>query len=157
MVLRAVFRVLPPAFALSSTLLNGLFDLDYANAWVSAFGMLLVSLAAFATAWSLLATCWAAAFNAPERFGTARITSVAFPIRWAERIVFGLLALPMIVSAVLHSHRESAVNVWAMLAGAIGGLLLAVAALLWVGKNAPGHEREMQKKHPRNLMCCLLR
>ena len=156
-ILTALLLIVLPPFALSSTLLNGLFDLDYANAWVSAFGMLLVSLAAFATAWSLLATCWAAIFNAPERFGTPRITSVAFPIRWAERFVFGLLALPMIVSAVLHSHRESAVNVWAMLGGAIGGLLLAIAALLWVNKTARWHEREIQKPHPRTLMSCFLR
>ena len=40
-ILTALLLILLPPFALSSTLLNGLFDLDYANAWVSAFGMLL--------------------------------------------------------------------------------------------------------------------
>src|SRR5207245_7847169 len=137
-----------------STLLNGLFDLDYANAWVSAFGMLLVSLAAFATAWSLLATCWAAIFNAPERFGTPRITSVVFPIRWAERVVFGLMALPMIVSAVLHSHRESAVNVWAMLAGSIGGLLFAIDAVRWGEKTSRMQEGEAQEPQTGAHVAC---
>src|SRR5438132_3633600 len=139
-ILTALLLVLLPPFALSSTLLNGLFDLDYANAGLSAFGMLLVSLAAFATAWSLLATCWAAIFNAPERFGTVRIVAVGFPIQWTERVVFGVMALPMIVSAILHSHRESAVNVWAPVAGAVGGLLLAIAWLLWVNRTARWHE-----------------
>jgi hypothetical protein len=156
-IITALLLVLLPPFALSSTLLNGLFDLDYANPWHSAFGMLLVSLAAFATAWSLLATCWAAIFNAPERFGTARISSVTFPIQWAERGVFGLMALPMIVSAILHSHRESAVSVWALSAGAVGGLAVAIAALLWINKTARWHEREIQKAHPRTLMARFLR
>jgi hypothetical protein len=156
-IITGLVLVLLPPYALSSLLLNGLFDLDYANLWRSAFGMLLVSLAAFGTAWSLLATSWAAIFNAPERFGTARIDSVTFPIRWPERELFGLLALPMIVGAVLHSWRESAVSVWATTAGAVAGLILAIAALLWVNKTARWHEHEIKKPHPRTVMARFLR
>ena len=156
-IITALILVLLPPYALSSTLLNGLFDLDYADAWHSAFGMLLVSLTAFATAWSLLATSWAAIFNAPERFGTARLARVRFPIRWPEREVFGLLALPVIVSAIVHSRRESSVSVWATSAGAFGGLLLAVAALLGVNRTVRWHQQEILKPNPRTPMARFLR
>ena len=156
-IVTALVLILLPPYALTSTLLNGLFDLDYANPWRSAFGMALASLAAFATAWSLLATCWVAVFNAPERFGTARIAAVRFPIHWRARAAFGLLALPMIASAVVHSWRQSRVSVWALLAGAVSGLILAIVATLWLNRWARRLEQEIGRPHPRTVVSRLLR
>lgn len=156
-IVTAALLVLLPPYALSSPLLNGLFDLDYANPWHSGLGMLLVSLAAFATAWSLLATCWCTMHNAPERFGAVRIGTVRFPIRWSERALFGLMALPTIVSAILHSWRESGVNLWALLIGAAAGLILAIVALLWANRTACRLEREIARPSPRSIVTRLLR
>src|SRR4051812_12337705 len=59
--------------ALLSPLLRGLFDLDYGSAWHTAFAMGIVTLAALAASWTLLATTWVTAHNAPARFDTSAI------------------------------------------------------------------------------------
>ena len=78
-IITALFLVFLPMYARSSSLLNGLFDLDYANAWMSAAATMLVSMASFATAWTLLASCWCTIYNAPDRFDTARSSGCAIP------------------------------------------------------------------------------
>jgi hypothetical protein len=99
-----------PAFGPFSTGINGLFDLGDAGPRWGILGMALVSLSALTTCSTLLASSWCTIYNAPERFDVARISSVKFPIRWPERVVFGTLALPTIYRAALISSSQSGVS-----------------------------------------------
>src|SRR5262245_26506531 len=96
----AVFLTIGPPLALFSPLFRGLFDLDYGTVLRTISSIALVSLAACSAAWTLLATTWAAAFNAPARFGTARIEFITYPITWPERECFAVFALPTIAVAL---------------------------------------------------------
>ena len=78
-IVTAIVLVGLPLVGRSSPLLNGLFDLDYDSPGRSFLGMTLVSLAAFSTALTLLASSWCTIYNAPNRYGVARIAVVAFP------------------------------------------------------------------------------
>ena len=130
--LTAALLLFGPPLASSSPLLRGLFDLDYGPWWRTAFGIALVTLAAFSTAWTLMATTWATVFYAPARFDTARVARVQYPITWPNRELFGLVALPTVLTAVIYTRHASgvqlgvlAIGVAAGLAGAIGAVLLA--------------------------------
>jgi len=149
--------VAAPPFALSSPLLNGIFDLDYGDAWRSAFAMFLVSLAAFSTAWSLLASCWTTIFNAPARFDIAPIRFVRFPIHWPEREVFGLMALVPIAVAIQHSWRASGVNPFPLIAGALGGLVVAIGMLLAANRAALKLQRDLYNPKIRRVEVRALR
>src|SRR5262249_53538021 len=147
---------LPPV-AISTSLLNGLFDLDYADVWKSAQAMVLISLASFATAWTLLASTWCTLFNAPDRFNTCPLRSVKYPITWPEREVFGLMALSPIATAIVHSWRQSGVPRLPLLAAAAVGLGIAIVGLLWVNRTANWLGREVQRANPRTFVARRLR
>jgi hypothetical protein len=146
-----------PPFALSSPLLNGIFDLDYGNAWRSALAMVLVSLAAFSTAWTLLASCWTTIFNAPARFDIAPVRFVRFPIHWPEREVFGLMALFPIAVAIQHSWEASGVNPVALIAGALVGLLWAISMLLAANRVSARLQRDLYNPNIRRVEVRALR
>jgi hypothetical protein len=111
-------------------LFRGLFDLDYGAPWHTILGTALATLAAFATAWTLMATTWAAAFNAPARFDVARIRRIKYPITWPDREAFAVSALPVVLTLVFFTHAKSQVSVWTLLAGVVIGLGVAVGALV---------------------------
>jgi hypothetical protein len=148
----AALLVFLPPLARSSPLLNGLFDLDFANTLRSAGAMVLVSTASFATAWTLLATSWCTVYNAPERYGVERIAWVRFPITWPERIAFGFLGLSPIVNAIQHSWQQSGVPRLPLWGGALAGLGVAVAALLWTNRTAAWLQRDVHQPSPRSVM-----
>src|SRR5438105_15669261 len=58
-----------PVLGPLSTAVSGLFDLGDAGPRWGIVGMALVSLAAFTTALTLLASSWCTIYNAPARFG----------------------------------------------------------------------------------------
>ena len=147
--LGAIVLIALPVFGRTSPLLNGLFDLDSASATRASLGMALITLAALATAWTLLATAWSTAYNAPERFGVARIPRIHFPIRWPEREAFSMLALPAIVTTIWHSSQQSGVNVWTLLAGGLAGAALAVGAMLWTNRVTRALTRDIRRADPR--------
>lgn len=134
-----------------SPLLGGLFDLDYASPAQSAIGMMIVALAAFATAWTLLATTWTTIVNAPARFGVEPIPGVSFPMHWPERELFAVSALPVIVGAIRYSWGASGVDRIALLLGATVGLIVAVAGLLWANRMAAALQRAVAQPRPRGV------
>jgi hypothetical protein len=155
--LTAAALVLGPLFASSSPLLNGLFDLDYGSEWMSGISMAVVSLAAFATAWTLLASSVTTIINAPMRFGSEPITVVRFPIRWPEREVFALTALIPISIAIRHSWQASGVSPWPLVAGAFVGLAAAVGGLLVANRVAARLQRDLYDSRVRRPEVRLLR
>src|SRR5262245_61791615 len=132
----AALLVIGPFLAVRSSLLNGVFDLDYGSAVFSAIAMAVVSLAAFLSAWTLLASSVTTMLSAPDRFGTAAVRWVRFPIRWPEREAFGVLALVVIGTAISHSWQVSGVSRLALLAGAVVGTVGAVIVLLLANRIA---------------------
>lgn len=154
-ILTCLVLLLAP-LALLSPILRGLFDLDYASSWHSALGMAVVALAAFSAAWTLLATTWATAHNAPARFDVAPIEWVRYPITWPERELFALAALPTIVSAGVYSWWASRVSPWALVAGAIIGGVVAVGVLLMARTTADQAQRALQP-NPRGRIPRLVR
>jgi hypothetical protein len=149
--------LLAAPLALLSPILRGLFDLDYGSPWHSAFGMSLVTLAAFAAAWSLLATTWSTAHNAPARFETFPIEWVRYPITWPERELFGLAAFPTVVAVGVYSWWASRVAPWALLVGALGGGLAAVGLLLVARSLSDWLQRAIHQPHPPRGLPRLLR
>ena len=145
----AIVLIALPVFGRTSRLLNGLFDLDSASSTRAALGMALITLAALATALTLLATAWSTVYNAPARFGVARIPRIHFPIRWPEREAFSVLAAPAIVTVIWHSSSQSGVNVWALVAGAVAGAAMAITALMWTNRVTHALTRDLQRPHPR--------
>jgi hypothetical protein len=129
--------------------LNGLFDLGDAGPRWSILGMGLVSLAAFTTASTLLASSWCTIYNAPERFNVAPIPSVTFPIRWPERVAFGTLALPTIYRATLISSSQSGVSQLVLLGGAAVGMGAAVLTVLWTNRTTTWLSEDVARPHPR--------
>jgi hypothetical protein len=125
----AVILTFGPPLALFSPLFRGLFDLDYGTDWRTVSSVALVSLAAFAGGWTLLATTWAAAFNAPDRFGTSRIRFITYPITWPEREFFAIFALPTIVTSIGYTWWASGTAVWMMMLGVLVGAAGAVVVL----------------------------
>ena len=111
----AVVLVALPLYGRTSPLLNGLFDLEATSSTRIVLGMALITLAALATALTLLATAWSTMHNAPARFGVTTIRSVRFPISWPEREMFSVLAAPTIATVIWHSWHQSGVNVGALL------------------------------------------
>jgi hypothetical protein len=138
-----------PIYGRTSPLLNGLFDLEATGVTGTVVGMALVTLAALTTALTLLATAWSTIFNAPERFGVARLRWVTFPIRWPEREAFALLAFPTVFTVIWHSSQRSHVSVAALLVGTLVGVFLAIAALTWTNRVARWLTREVQRPSPR--------
>jgi hypothetical protein len=138
-----------PAFGPFSTGLSGLFDLGDAGPRWSILGMALVSLAAFTTSSTLLATSWCTIYNAPERFDVARIPLVKFPIRWPQRVAFGTLALPTIYRATLISSSESGVSTVVLLAGATVGLGATVLTVLWTNWTTAWLSVDVNRPAPR--------
>ena len=118
-----------PPLALFSPLFRGLFDLDYGTPWRTVSSVALVSLAAFSGGWTLLATTWAAVFNAPDRFGTARVRFVTYPITWPERECFAVFALPTIAVSVGYTWWASGTSLWLLTLGVIIGGAGAVVVL----------------------------
>ena len=153
----AAILLLGPPLALLSPLFRGLFDLDYGAWWRTLFGLVLVTLAAFSTAWTLLATTWATASNAPERFDTDRIRCVTYPITWPERECFGIFALPTVVVAVSYTWWASHVSPWILLTGVILGLVTAVGALLLARESAARLHVAVHRGQPRGLVPRFLR
>jgi hypothetical protein len=125
----AVVLTIGPPLAMLSPLFRGLFDLDYGTVWRTISSIALVSLAAFSGAWTLLATTWAAAYNAPDRFGTARIEFITYPITWPEREFFAVFALPTIIVSVWYTSWSSGTPLLILLAGVIMGGAGAVTIL----------------------------
>src|SRR5262249_34466055 len=82
------------------------------------------------------ATTWTTIANAPARFKleTDRTTWVSFPIHWPERELFAVAALPVIAVAIRHSVVASGANLFVLLLGAFGGLLVAVVGVRWVSR-----------------------
>jgi hypothetical protein len=151
-----VLLVAPPV-ALFSPLFRGLFDLDYGPWWHTATGMALVTLAAFSAAWTLLATTWATAHNAPERFGTHRINWVRYPITWPQRELFAVLAMPTVLTAAGYSWWASGVPVWTSIAGVVAGVVGAVAVLLLARSHANRLQRAVHRHAPRGVVPKLVR
>ena len=129
--------------------LSGLFDLADAGPRWSILGMALVSLAAFTTTSTLLASSWCTIYNAPERFNVARIPSVKFPIRWPERVAFGTLALPTIYRATLISSSQSGVSQLVLLTGAVIGLGATVLTVLWTNWTTAWLSEDVARPRPR--------
>ena len=133
-----------------SPLFRGLFDLDYGTVWRTISSIALVSLAAFSGAWTLLATTWAAAYNAPDRFGTARIEFITYPITWPEREFFAVFAMPTIIVSVWYTSWSSGTPILILLAGVIIGGAGAVTILdtaRWVSDRLPAvHPRRTPRR-----------
>lgn len=125
----AVVLTLGPPLALYSPLFRGLFDLDYGTVWRTISSIALVSLAAFSAGWTLLATTWAAAYNAPDRFGTRRIEFITYPITWPEREFFAVFGLPTILVSVGYTFWASGTPLMILFAGVVIGAAGAVAIL----------------------------
>jgi hypothetical protein len=138
-----------PALGPFSKGLSGLFDLGDVGAGWSILGMALVSLAAFTTTSTLLASSWCTIYNAPDRFNVACIPSVKFPIRWPERVAFGTLALPTIYRATLISSRESGVSSLFLLTGAALGLGATALTVLWTNWTTAWLSRDVARPQPR--------
>ena len=124
-------------------------DLADVGAGWSILGMALVSLAAFTTTSTLLASSWCTIYNAPARFNVDCIPSVKFPIRWPERVAFGTLALPTIYRATLISSRESGVSSLFLLTGAALGLGLTALTVLWTNRTTAWLSRDVARPQPR--------
>ncbi len=135
-ILTAGMLLIGPPLALLSPLLRGLFDLDYGTWWRTVMGVALVTLAAFAAAWTLMAATWATIFNAPARFDTSRIARVRYPITWPNREAFGVVAMPTVLATVWYSWRASGVSPFRLLLGVVLGLAAAVGALLVARRSA---------------------
>jgi hypothetical protein len=132
-----------------SPLLNGLFDLNYASPARSVSGMAIVTLAAFATSWTLLATTWTAVANAAERFGTSRVRFVSFPIRWQDRGLFSIVAMPVVAGAIRHSWSVSGVSRVSLLLGVVIGLAVAVVCVAAVGPTEASLRTAIRRPQPR--------
>ena len=66
-----------------SPVLNGLFDLDYANELRTAAAMAMVASAAVAVGMTILVTAWVSIINAPSRFNLIRTSCKRFMrCRW---------------------------------------------------------------------------
>lgn len=155
--LTAMVLFIGPPLALLSPLLRGLFDLDYGPWWRTAFGVALVTLAAFASAWTLMATTWTTALNAPARFGTARIERIRYPITWPDREAFAILALPTVFTVVGYSWYASRVKPWILLFGVAAGLGVAVGALLVARSSADRLHRTIHRSSRRGWILNFLR
>src|SRR5262245_1021104 len=118
-----------PPLAMFSPLFRGLFDLDYGTIPRTIASVALVSLAAFSGAWTLLATTWAAGHNAPDRFGTARIEFISYPITWPERECFAVFALPTIGVSLGYTWWASDISILLMMPGVLIGAGAAIAIL----------------------------
>ncbi len=150
-IITGTLLVIGPPYALSSSLLNGLFDLDYGTWWRTLSGVTLVTFAAFSAAWTLLATCWATIHNAPARFDAIPVRSVRYPIRWPERVMFGLIAMPTVVTAIAHTRDASQVALWILLLGFLVGLAAAIVVLRAANWNADWLQRATHRPDPRGL------
>jgi hypothetical protein len=148
----AIGLIALPAFGPFSTGISGLFDLGDAGPRWSILGMALVSLSAFTTCSTLLASSWCTIYNAPERFDVARISSVKFPIRLRERVVFGTLALPTIYRATLISSSQSGVSALVLLTGAAIGLGAAVLTVFWTNWTTAWLSVDVERPLPRTLV-----
>ena len=140
-----------PAVALlphPSPLLGPLFDLNYASTALTVTAMALVTLAAFTTSSTILATSWTTIVNAPARFGTPRVLSVSFPIHWPERLVFGLMAAPAVVGAMAYSWEASRVSRLELLLGSLIGLAIGLGFVRLVSHLEPSLRRSMTGPHP---------
>jgi len=146
----ALLLLVGPPLALLSPLFRGLFDLDYASPWRTISGVTLVTFAAFSAAWTLLATTWAAAFNAPDRFGVARIESVTYPITWPEREYFAIFAIPTIAVSVGYSAWASRTPAWRLILGVVFGAVAAVAILASARWSADQLQRTVRYAPARN-------
>jgi hypothetical protein len=118
-----------PPVALSSPLLRGLFDLHHDSAKRTVISVTFVTLAALSASWTLLATTWAALYNAPDRFGTSRIKFITFPITWPERESFAIFALPTVGASLCYSRRASHTPIWWLGLGVIFGVVAAIVVL----------------------------
>jgi len=145
----AIVLIVGPPLAMLSPLFRGLFDLDYGTLWRTISSIALVSLAAFSGGWTLLATTWAAAYNAPDRFGTPRIEYITYPITWPERECFAVFALPTIFVSVWYTSWASRRPVVLLVLGVIMGAAGAVAILYtarWVSDLLQKAVRDDQRK-----------
>lgn len=147
----AIVLTLGPPLAMFSPLFRGLFDLDYGTVWRTISSVALVSLAAFSGAWTLLATTWAAAYNAPDRFGTSRIEFITYPITWPERESFSVFALPTIVASVGYTSWASGTPVVILLVGVIIGAAGAVAILYAARWASDRLEKAVREDHRRGV------
>lgn len=125
----ALVLIFGPPLALFSPLFRGLFDLDYGTIPRTISSVALVSLAAFSGGWTLLATTWAAGYNAPDRFGTERIRFITYPITWPERECFAVFALPTIAVSLGYTWWASGISILLMLPGVLLGAAAAVVIL----------------------------
>jgi hypothetical protein len=156
-ILTASILLIGPPVALLSPLLRGLFDLDYGAWWRTVFGVAFVTLAAFASAWTLMATTWATIFHAPARFNTARINRVRYPITWPNREVFGVVALPTVLAVVIYTWRASGVSLWVLVLGVCVGLAGAIAGLLAARGSAARLDRAVRQDVSQALVIRFLR
>jgi len=147
----ALVLTIGPPLAMFSPLFRGLFDLDYGTVWRTISSIALVSLAAFSGAWTLLATTWSAAYNAPDRFGTARIEFITYPITWPEREFFAVFALPTIIVSVWYTSWSSGTPLLILLAGVIIGGAGAVTVLYTARWVADRLQQAILEDHPRGV------
>src|SRR5258708_1941023 len=143
--------VIGPFAALRSSLLSGFFDLDYGSSFKSAYAMAVVSLAAFLSAWTLLASSVTTLLSAHDRFGTSPVRWVRFPIRWPEREAFGVLALFIIGKTIQYSGQASHVDRGYLTGGAILGMGVAVLVLFAVNPVADKLYRDIYNPAVRRL------
>ncbi len=130
-------------FTGASALLENLFDLDPG-------GILLVTLTALLSAWSVMVTARLALIYSDERFGVYQ-AKIGRDTRWRHILLFGLLALPIIAgifyeTAKLWDYSSPATNRWKLVAVApgilIAFLLLQTADLLQRRLNSPETNRK---------------
>jgi len=148
-IIMAAVLIVLPLYGRTSPLLNGLFDLDATSTLRTVSGMALITLAALSTSLTILATSWTTIWNAPERFGVTRIDRVRFPIHWPAREAFAVLALPLIVTVIVHSSSQSHASIAAMVGGAVLGVAITVALLLWTNAAARRLGADLNRPYPR--------
>jgi Patatin-like phospholipase len=125
--------VVAAAWTGARTLLGNLFDVP------KPFGILLLSLAAFLNAWTVMLT-----WRLTVRHGVARFNLRSFVrepyhvgprVRERQVIEYGILAVPLVIYAVVYTlgHNEGEVSAVRVIAEAILGLAAAILLLWGIG------------------------
>src|SRR5262245_28870371 len=124
----------------ASSLLANLFD-------ITPGGMIIVSLTAFTTAWTILTTGWLVLSYGEQRFNT-RKTSFSYPVKAVYFLVSALAALPVLIGGISYSEKQSQVSAWRSSGCAFVGL---IAALILLGLVILGVRRLEKLLEPKGV------